>query len=216
MSIIPFLATARITLAALLLCVQPLFAAAQKPGEKGKHIPRTVWNFDGGVFLQTDGSLSENTCFRLAGRVIATDFFDNLKRVDDDAGTTFVHGKDAVTEFPDQVKLLFVIRDMPCPSQLNDVSSRVYLTREMMSQLHLTLYWKRGVDLRPIDKLKGGIYSVTKVAPYAAELANELPERLQWSYELEIPSAGVPLTDALVLIFRRADGRIAARVAARL
>jgi hypothetical protein len=43
-----------------------------------------------------------------------------------------------------------------------------------------------------------------------------LPKRFIWSYEFGIPGAGVPLTDSLVLIFRTADGHIAARVAARL
>jgi hypothetical protein len=37
-----------------------------------------------------------------------------------------------------------------------------------------------------------------------------------WTYELAIPSAEVPVTDSLVLIFRTPDGRIAARVAARM
>jgi hypothetical protein len=39
---------------------------------------------------------------------------------------------------------------------------------------------------------------------------------LEWDYELDVPSAGIPLTDSLVLIVRRDDGRIAARVAARM
>jgi hypothetical protein len=43
-----------------------------------------------------------------------------------------------------------------------------------------------------------------------------LPKRYLWSYELGIPSTGVPLTDSLVLIFRANDGHIVARVAARL
>jgi hypothetical protein len=40
--------------------------------------------------------------------------------------------------------------------------------------------------------------------------------RFQWFLRFTIPSAGVPLTDRLVLIIRTADGRTAARVAARL
>jgi hypothetical protein len=207
---------ARIALAAVFLCSQTLCWAAQKPPEKPRRVPRTVWNFDGGVFLETDGSLSESTCFRLAGRVIAKDFFDNLKRVDDNQGTKFLRGKEAVTEFPDQLKLLFVIRDFPCPTQLHDASGRQYLTREMMAKLHLSLFWKRGVELRPAEDFKVGFFSVKPVPPYATELAKELPERLQWAYELEVPSAGIPLTDSLVVVLRRDDGRIAARVAARL
>ena len=111
---------------------------------------------------------------------------------------------------------MFIDRDHPCPSQLRDIAGRVYLTREMMSKLRLSLFWKRGVELRPVEDFKVAFFDVKPVLPYATELAAELPERLQWSYELDIGSADVPLTDGLVLIFRREDGRIAARVAARL
>ena len=199
-----------------LLCSSPFQSGAQKPGDKPKRIPKTIWNFDGGVFLETDGSLSENTCFRLAGHMADKSFFDNLKRIDDKQGTRYLRGKDLVTEFPERLKLLFVIHDQPCPSQVPDPKGRQYLTREMMSTLHLSLFWKRGVDLRPAENFKVKFFSVEPIPPYATELATVLPKRFQWAYELEIPSAGIPLSDSLVLIFRRDDGRIAARGAARL
>jgi len=168
------------------------------------------------VFLETDGSLSENTCFRLAGHMTDKGFFDNLKRIDDKEGTRYLRGKEIVTEFPEHLKLLFVIHDQPCPSQMPDPQGRQYLTREMMSTLRLSLFWKRGVDLRPAENSKVKFFSVEPILPYATELANELPKRFQWAYELDIPSAGIPLSDSLVLILRREDGHIAARVAARL
>jgi len=207
-----------ILVAALLLGSQPLALAsgAQKSADKPKRIPKTIWNFDGGVFLETDGSLSENTCFRLAGHMVDKGFFDNLKRIDDNQGTRYLRGKEVVTEFPEHLKLLFVIHDMPCPSQAQDPKGRQYLTREMMSTLHLSLFWKRGVDLRPAEKFKVEFFSVEPIPPYATELAKELPKRYQWAYELEIASARIPLSDSLVLILRRDDGSIAARVAARL
>jgi hypothetical protein len=205
-------------MAASLLCGPALVfaSAAQKPGDKPKRIPKTIWNFDGGVFLETDGSLSENTCFRLAGHMVDKGFFDNLKRIDDNQGTRYLRGKDVVTEFPEHLKLLFVIHDQPCASQMQDAQGRQYLTREMMSTLHLSLFWKRGVALRPAENFKVEFFSVEPIPPYATELANELPKRFQWAYELDIPSAGIPLSDSLVLILRNADGRIAARVAARM
>jgi hypothetical protein len=207
-----------ILIAALLLCGQTpaLALAGQKPGDKPKRVPKTIWNFDGGVFLETDGSLGENTCFRLAGHIMDKGFFENLKRIDDNQGTRYLRGKEIVTEFPEQLKLLFVIHDMPCPSEVPGSTGRQYLTREMMSTLHLSLFWKRGVDLRPVEKFKVKFFTVEPVPPYATELANELPKRFQWAYELEIASAGIPLSDSLVLILRRDDGRIAARVAARM
>jgi hypothetical protein len=205
-----------ILIAAVLLCGQPLTLAQQKPGEKQKRLPKTIWNFDGGVFLETDGSLSDNTCFRLAGHMVDKGFFDKLKRIDDYQGTRYLRGKEVVTEFPERLKLLFVIHDLPCPSQMPDPKGRQYLTREMMSTLSLSLFWKRGVNLRPAENFKVKFFAVEPILPYAVEIAKELPKRFQWTYELEIPSAGIPLSDSLVLILRRADGRIAARVAARL
>jgi hypothetical protein len=205
-----------ILIAALLLCGQPLALAGQKPGDKPKRIPKTIWNFDGGVFLETDGSLNENTCFRLAGHMADKGFFDNLKRIDDSQGTRYLRGKEVVTEFPEHLKLVFVIHDTPCASQVQESKVREYLTREMMSTLRLSLFWKRGVELRPAENFKVQFFAVEPVPPYATELAKELPKRFQWAYELDIPSAGIPLSDSLVLILRRDDGRIAARVAARL
>jgi hypothetical protein len=72
------------------------------------------------------------------------------------------------------------------------------------------------VDLRPVKNITEVRSSVKPVAPYAANLASELPKRYAWSYQLAVPSKDVPLTDSLVLVFRTPDGRIAARVAARL
>src|ERR1700731_839579 len=186
--------TRAILVAALLLSGHPLklALAGQKPSDKPKRIPKTIWNFDGGVFLETDGSLSENTCFREAGHMGGKRFVANLKRSDDNQGTRYLRGKEIVTEFPERLKLLFVIHDMPCPSEVPGSTGRQYLTREMMSTLHLSLFWKRGVDLRPVEKFKVKFFTVEPVAPYATELASELPKRFQWAYELEIASAGIP------------------------
>jgi hypothetical protein len=85
-----------------------------------------------------------------------------------------------------------------------------------MSAMKLSLYWKHGVDLRPIERVTEKDFAVVPVVPYAANLASELPKRFEWSYEWAVPSAGVPLADSLVLVFRTPDGRIAARVAARM
>jgi hypothetical protein len=189
---------------------------AQKPPREQKPVPRTVWNFDGGVLFQTDGSALGGACFRLSGRLTAPQFFDDLKRIDDDSGTQYRRGTEILTQFPDQLLLSFVIRDFPCPNQLQQTGSRTYLTRALVSSMHLYLYWKRGIDLRPIEKVSDEHFSVERVVPFAAELSAQLPERLEWFYQLAIPSAGVPLTDDLVLVLRGSDGRIAARVAARL
>ncbi len=177
---------------------------------------KSVWNYDGGVFFETDGSLPNGVCFRVSGNVTSPEFFDNLKRIDDGHGTVFRHRVETVTQFPDQLILSFVIHDQSCSPGLQQVGTHMYLTREMVGSMQLSLYWKHGVELRQVKNIREVRASVERIAPYATARAAELPPRLQWSYQLLVSSAGVPLTDSLVFMFRTVDGRIAARVAARL
>jgi hypothetical protein len=178
---------------------------------------KTVWNYDGGIVVITDGSLPNGACFRVAGRLTSPTFFDNLKRVDTtDSGTIFRRGTQTLTEFPDRLLLAFVVYDFPCSLRLNEPGPRTYLTREMMSSLALSIYWKHGVQLRPVTDVTRKYFSVDPRTPYLAARAQDLPERFEWSYEFEIPGTGVPLTDSLVIIMRTPDGHIAARCAARM
>lgn len=195
-----------------LLCCCPRTAAPHPLTDKN------VWNYTGGISLITNGSLPNGVCFRIAGRVNAPGFFDDLKRIDTKQGTVFRRGSEVVTEFPERLMVIFIVRDhqdFTCPA-LPQNSERLYLTREMMKSLDLYFYWKHGVELRPIGNVEQKYFSVDPIIPYAAAQAHGLPEKLQWSYEFVIPSAGVPLSDSLVLILRTPDGHMAARVAARL
>jgi hypothetical protein len=177
---------------------------------------KNIWNYDGGVIFATDGALPSGACFRVSGEVNGQDFFNNLKRIDDEHGTVFRRGTEVVSEFPETLDVSFAIRDEPCSPSLRQIAPRTYLTREMMSQLQLLIYWKHGVDLRPVKDVKEVEARVARIIPYARGLAAELPERFEWSYLLTVPSAGVPLTDSLVFVFRTNEEHIAARVAARL
>lgn len=187
---------------------------AQKSKHEGHE--KTVWNYDGGVFFETDGSLPNGVCFRISGNMNAGDFFNGLKRIDTGQGTLFRRGPQSVTQFPDSVTIQFSIRDQLCPSGVQQVGSRVYMTEKMIDDLRLSIHWKHGVDMRPVKNV-GKMHSrVDRIQPYATSLAAELPPRYEWSYEMEVPSAGVPLMDSLAFVFRTPEGRIAARVAARL
>lgn len=180
--------------------------------------PRAVWNYDGGLAMMTNGSLSNGACFRLSGKVGAPQFFTDLKRVDGPAGTVYRRGNDAVTEFPERLRLSLVIYDMPCDDRLGSGGPPVILTPEMIGALRVSFFWKRGMRLRP---LAGAALVHTEAKPvprYANELSANLAQKYQWWFEFDLPAANVPLTDSLVLVVRSADEpqRIAARVAARL
>lgn len=201
------------------LCFAPAAWANQhkqsQHQEKKSQKEKTVWNYNGGVFFQTDGSLPNGVCFRVSGQMTSQGFFDDLKRIDTEQGTMFRRGTETVTTFPNTVTVVFSIRDF-CPAEVQEMGTRPYLTQNMVDDLRLSIYWKHGVDMRPIKNIKKLDARVDRIQPYATSLAAELPRRYEWSYELAIPSAGVSLSDSLAFVFRTPDDRIAARVAARL
>jgi hypothetical protein len=188
-------------------------ASKKKPP---KTIKRTVWNLDGVVFFATDGHLENGSCFRLAGQVTAPDFFLGLRRVDTDQGTIYQRNDKPVTEFPDELFLVVHILDSPCSPNLKDTAVRAPLTPEIMSKLRLHFYWKDGLALRPAEGTKRTSSGVTRLAPFAQHAEDELAPRFQWNYTFTVQSAGVPLTNDLVLIIESEDHKIAARTAARL
>jgi hypothetical protein len=191
-----------------------------KPETAKKKVPkvpkRTVWNLDGGVFFATDGHLENGSCFRLSGGVTAPDFFDGLRRIDTDDGTIYLLNNKPVTEFPDELLLTLHLLDHPCSQDLKDTAVRPPITPEIMSALRLHFYWKDGVALRPVDSSKRTNASVTRLLPFAKQVDDELAPRFQWNYTFTVQSAGVPLTNDLVLIIESEDHKIAARTAAHL
>ena len=180
---------------------------------------KSVWNYEGGLFVITNGSIPKGPCFRLAGRVTAGDFFEHLKRIDKESGTIFRRGPDTIETFPAQLTLSFVVHDwydQTCPARDENPDTPKRLTRAMMSSLHLYLYWKHGVELRPVGEVERKYFGVREIVPEAAARMHNVREQLEWAYEYVVPSAGVPLTDSLVLVLRDEENRIVARVAARL
>src|SRR6266478_10172264 len=150
----------QIAVSAVLFALLMLVPAAtanqewQKPRKKEKSIRKDVLNFDGGIFFETDGSLSEITCFRVSGRAGAPHFFENFKRIDDEHGTQYRRGQEVVKEFPEELHVPLVIFDFPCASQLEHLGPRRYLTQDMMRTLRFSFYWKRGLELRRIENFR--------------------------------------------------------------
>jgi hypothetical protein len=206
-----------------LICViraQSDSATSKQPaGEVSSHkklktVKETVWNLDGGIFFATDGSLASGACFRVSGNAIAPDFFTDLKRIDDEDGTRFVRGKETIVEFPRELSIRLRISDTPCSLKVGETTDAPVLTQESISTLRLKLFWKSGVALRPAMGLEPHVL-IEPVAPYSTT-ARDLPQRYAWTYTFSVRCEGVPLTDSLVFIIETPDGRVAARVAARL
>jgi hypothetical protein len=195
-----------------------LLAAAPQVGDAHPPREKTVWNYDGGIQLVTDGAVTNGPCFRLTGRLKAPHFFDNLRRVDSSSGTLFRRGSEIVTEFPERMELSFEMYDLPCSDRLEQAgTTRLYLNKAILRTLHVNFYWKRGLSVRPAEQIVLKNAAAVPIEPFARELSNDpVPQRFEWWFEFDVPSAGVPVTDSLVLVLQSPDGKIVARCAARM
>jgi hypothetical protein len=191
-------------------------APAQKPAKDLKPLGKTVWNLEGGAFFATDGRIPNGPCFRLTGQATAPEFFDKLKRVDDNEGTRYVRGAQAVTEYPPKLDVSILLHDLPCSFVLKDKVFEPPLTKEEVGKLKMKLYWKHGVELRPTARALDPVLHIRTLEPNIKPDANDLQERYEWNLTFGLPSEGVPIEDSLVFTFETADGAIAARTSAKL
>src|SRR5260370_17312604 len=187
-------------LVAVLLLLVPASRANlghQKPKKKERSGHKDILNFDGGILFETDGALSELTCFRLRGRATAPHFFDEFKRIDDDQGTEYRSGQQIVAEFPEELHVSLAIVDFSCRNQLQEPAPRKYLTQEMLKSLTFSFYWKRGIELRHIENTKLEAAVAEPIKPYNTESKEELPKLYPWFLKFTIPTPALPLPNTL-------------------
>lgn len=191
-------------------------APAQKPVKDLKPLGKTVWNLEGGAFFATDGRIPNGPCFRMTGQATAPDFFERLKRIDDNSGTRYMRGSEAVKEYPSKLDVSILLHDFPCSILLKDKTFEPPLTKEDISKLKLKLFWKHGVELRPTARLLDPVLHIRALEPNIKPDANDLQERYEWNFTFGLPCEGVPIEDSLVFTFEMPDGAIAARTSAKL
>jgi hypothetical protein len=197
--------------ASLLFLAAPLHSGCPDPPRE-----KTVWNYDGGLQMVTDGTVPNGPCFRLTGRLTAADFFTNLRRVDSTSGTFYKRGNDIVTGFPDVMHLSFVIYDHPCSFNIEEAGAHAYLTKALISTFRIGFSWKHGMEMRPAQQVSLRKAEAHSIPPYAEGVATRRPERYEGWFEFDVPCKDVPLTDSFVMVLYSVDNRVIARVAGRM
>lgn len=208
-----FLFGAAFALAALCPASAP---SAQKPQKDLHSAGRTVWNLEGGAFFATDGRIPNGPCFRMTGQAYAPNFFDGLKRIDDNDGTRYVRGSEGVTEYPPKLDISILIHDLPCSFILKEKVTEPPLTKEDIGKLRVRLFWKHGVELRSTAKFLDPVLHIRELEPNIKPEADDLAKRYEWNLTFGLPCEGVPIEDSLVLTLQTPEGAIAARTSARL
>src|SRR5713101_9618940 len=207
------MSTAKKQLIARLLALSLFFSLPVNPAaaqSKGKRVYTDV------VPFITDGGIPGGPCMRINGDITAPDFFTGLTRIGTPDGFEFHRGKELVTEFPQELTLHLYIRDMPCLGGVEAGAPRRFLTQEIVGALAVRFYWKRGFALRPLKNVTRTKATALPLPPLSNQDTGDAVERFVWRFEFAVPSAGVPLTDHLVIVLRTAEGKLVARVSARL
>ncbi len=119
------------------------------------------------------------------------------------------------------MELSFELYDLPCSDRIQDAgTTRIYLSKAILRTLHVNFYWKRGLSVRPAPEIVLKHAEMIPIEPFARALSagkdDPLPQKFEWWFQFDVPSAGVPLTDSLVLVMQSPEGKIVARCAARL
>lgn len=191
-------------------------SCAQKNPKDLKPVHRSTWSFEGGTFFATDGRIPNGPCFRLTGQATAPNFFDDLRRIDDENGTQYVRGTETVTEYPPRLDIQILIHDQPCSFLLKDRTTEPPLSKEDVGKLRLRLFWKHGVTMRPAPHFVDGEMHIRELQPNITPEAGDVAPRYEWHLTFRQPSEGVPIEDSLVVTFQTEGGEIAARTSARL
>jgi hypothetical protein len=189
---------------------QPSFAPGPqfRPlSERAKHGKKVPLGID---FLRAD-----DMCLILDGALEADDFFSDLRGGRTADGAEFRKGTQRVTTFPDILTVRVIAELGTCTLRerkaVGDISSmrNVRFDEEFMRSVTFEGSWKDGFDQKPAELgpvAEGRIPNPTPLPNY----------RDWWEYEFEVRSKGVSLNDALVIVVQSPDGKMVARLSARL
>ena len=126
-------------------------------------------------------------CVIFYGVMSADDFFDGLERVGASPGTHFQKESKEISIFPDLLTVdLTAELHKSCKPPWT--AERPYLEANVMRTIRFKAQWKRGAILRDVDSI-----SAEEHKPVWDESGNK------YGFRIRIISAGVPLTDELVL-----------------
>jgi hypothetical protein len=165
--------------------------------------------------LGMDFLRADDMCLILYGDVEAGDFFDHLRGRNTTNGIQFRKGAQEVKTFPENliVKIIAVLGACSVRERAaeggNVASKNVHLDEDFMRSVSFDGSWKKGLAEKPAE-----------LGPVAeGRIRNPIPlmnDRDWWEYEFKVRSEGISLNDALVIVMQSPDGKMVARLSARL
>jgi len=171
--------------------------------------------FDPTMKFLTEGSIGPTVCFRFGGLLQSRQEIYGLKRSETAKGPVFLLGDTEVTEFPEWIFLEVWLRQEACPKQKGKQRQQQELSAEILKEVNLELAWKSGLHERPVEEMRfKGFETLPDRKSISLSLFPDIAAAT-WRGVISVKSAGVPLTDSLVIVLRTKEGDIAARTSAR-
>jgi hypothetical protein len=165
--------------------------------------------------LGMDFLRADDMCLVLYGDVEAGDFFDHLRGRKTVNGIQFRKGAQDVKTFPENLIVKVIAALGTCSvreraAEAGNVSSKnVHLDDDFMRSVTFDGSWKQGFTEKPAE-----------LGPVAeGRIRNPIPltnDRDWWEYEFKVRSEAISLNDALVIVMQSPDGKMVARLSARL
>jgi len=81
-----------------------------------------------------------------------------------------------------------------------------------MSSLHLDVFWKDGVHVKPVREFS----QKAPVPKDVDDLTSSLPKMKMWTYALSVHDDGIPLTSHIIVVISSSGGHTVARLSAQI
>jgi hypothetical protein len=168
--------------------------------------------------LGMDFLRADDMCLVLFGNVDAGNFFDHLRSRKTPNGIQFRKGAQDVKTFPENVivRVFAVVGTCSVRERAaeggNAASKNIHLDEDFMRSVTFDGSWKQGFAEQPAEFGPVAEGRIRNPIP----LTDDSNDRDWWEYEFKIRSEGVSLNNALVIVMQSPDGKMVARLSARL
>ena len=165
--------------------------------------------------LGVDFLRGDDGCLTVYGDVEAGEFFNHLHSKKTANGTEFAIGSRLVKTFPDRLMVRVIAEVGTCSAEqhssegVNIPRWTVRLDEEFMKSITFEGWWKRAFDekLAELGPVAEGRIPTPTLVPSSNDW---------WQYEFEVRAEDVSLSDSLVILIHSPNGKMVARLSARL
>lgn len=165
-----------------------------------------------GTATMPDGAL-----VALGGFLSEPEFFDRLEQKKTSDGILFQRDGKPVEFFPSEMQFRLSVTGLPQFDEETQRRVEPNLNAQSLSALRFFAFWKKGLEMRPVELLSLLTMSVERRPSILFPSWPGVPETYQvWVFEFRVRTRAVPVTDHFILTIETPTKERLARLSARL